>query len=104
MQRGEFRISTADDDNQIVHLTVVVSLVRNSQKNVDTYSNNSGLHRCHTLRNDFERKVHTSSFINVKVTYQGEEVCVAILETCTVCLVILMRHGSPGHFIFISQH
>lgn len=51
-----------------------------------------------------EKYIGTSSFINVKVTYQGEEVCVAILETCTVCLVILMRHGSPGHFIFISQH
>lgn len=58
----------------------------------------------HDNHNDFERKVPTSSFINVKVTYQGEEVCVAILEASTVCLVILMRHGSPGHFIFISQH
>lgn len=66
--------------------------------------NNSVQYEYHVNRNDFERKVHTSSFINVKVTYQGEEVCVAILETCTVCLVILMRHGSPGHFIFISQH
>lgn len=51
-----------------------------------------------------KEKYVRSSFVNVKVTYQGEEVCVAILETGTVCLVILMRHGSPGHFIFISQH
>lgn len=51
-----------------------------------------------------KEKYVQSSFVNVKVTYQGKEVCVAILETGTVCLVILMRHGSPGHFIFNTQH
>lgn len=74
-------------------------------KTVDTIAlNDSTRYHYPDNHDDFERKVPTTSFINVKVTYQGEEVCVAILETCTVCLVILMRHGSPGHFIFISQH
>lgn len=58
-----------------------------------------------TERDTVFRNTSVSQLIfDVKVTYQGEEVCVAVLQTGAVSLMVLMRHGSPKHFIFISQH
>lgn len=37
-------------------------------------------------------------------TYQGKKVCVAILQTCAVCLVVLMRHGCIISIILTSKH
>lgn len=36
-------------------------------------------------------------------TYQGEKICMAILQTGAVSLVVLMRHCCSKH-IFMSQH
>jgi len=52
------------------------------------------------------RKIKTIAKAKKKTTttHQGIKVCVAILQTCAVCLMILMRHSSWLVFFAQQQH
>lgn len=53
------------------------------------------------LMKKYQRREEKKMYLKKKKTYQGKKVCMAILQTSTVCLMILMRHSCIKHCIFL---